>query len=124
MKKIALILVALLVGSLIWGLLQSGSVTLTINGEEVAGPMKVVAGGWGFLVALVTLFGVAILLAFVMAGVGLLVFGSLLLVGVVIVAFVFPFLLPVLLPLFIVWAFAAGMRRGRKTAGGNPSNLN
>jgi hypothetical protein len=123
MKKIAFILVALLVGSLIWGLIQSGSVTLTINGEEVTGPFKVVAGGWGFLVAMVTFFCVAILLAFVMAGVGLLVFGALLFAGVIIVAFAFPFLLPILLPLFIVWAFAAGMRRGKKSGRGNTPNL-
>lgn len=115
MKKIALLLIALLIGSLVWGIFQSGNVVLTINGAEVAGPMKVVAGGWGFLVAAVTFFCVAILLAFVLAGVGLVLFGSLLLGGLLVVAFLFPFLLPILFPLFIVWAFAAGTRHGKKS---------
>ena len=115
MKKIAWLLIILLVGSLVWGIFQSGNVVLTINGENLEGPMKVVAGGWGFLVAAVTFFCVAILLAFVLAGVGLVVFGSLLLVGLGVVAALFPFLLPILFPLFIVWAFAAGMRRGKKS---------
>ena len=114
MKKLSVVVIVLLIASLIWGILQSGNVELRINGEEVSGPMKVVAGGWGFLVASVTFFCIAILLAFVLAGVGLILFGVLLLVGLIILTILFPFLLPVLFPLFIVWAFAAGTRRGKR----------
>lgn len=112
MKKVALILVALLIGLWGWGLIQSGNVSVIVNGYEFAGPMKAVVSAWGFLVATVVLFCVAILLAFVFAGVGLLVLGCLVLVGLILGAVAFPFLLPLLLPLFIVWAFVAGMRRG------------
>jgi hypothetical protein len=83
--------------------------------------MKAVAGGWGFLVATVVLFCVAILLAFVFAGIGLVVLGSLVLVGLILVAVAFPLLLPLLLPLFIVWAFVVWIRRGKKNTTGTSS---
>lgn len=122
MKKVALILVALLIGLLGWGLMQSGNVSVTVNGHELAGPMKAAVSGWGFLVATVVLFCVAILLAFVLAGVGLVVLGCFVLVGLILAAVAFPFLLPLLIPLFIVWAFVAGMSRWRATTPGTPSN--
>lgn len=56
----------------------------------------------------------AILLAFVFAGVGLVVLGVLALVALILVGAAFPFLLPLLIPLFIVWAFCAGARRGKQ----------
>jgi hypothetical protein len=115
MKKTALLLIVILVGLLGWGLIQSGDISVMVNGQELAGPMKVALGGWGFLVSAVVFFCVAILLVFVLAGIGLVVLGSLLLAGLVLVAVLFPVLLPLLLPLFIVWAFVAGMRRGRAT---------
>ena len=47
------------------------------------------------------------LLAFVLAGISLVALGSLVLVGSILVALASPFLLPILLPLFMVWAFVA-----------------
>ena len=111
MKKIALILVILLIGLLAWGLIQSGNVSLSVNGQEITGPMKAIASGWGILVAAVVLFCVAILLAFVLAGVALAVLGVFVLAGVILAAIAFPFLLPLLIPLFIVWVFIAIIRR-------------
>ena len=122
MKKVILVLVILLIGLLALGLIQPGNVSVTVNGYELAGPMKAAIGGWGLLVATVVLFCVAILLAFVFAGVGLVVLGCLVLVGLILAAVAFPFLLPLLLPLFIVWAFVAGMRRGKASTAGTPSN--
>lgn len=111
MKKVALILVILLIGLLAWVLIQSGDTSVTVNGNEIAGPMKAFVGGWGLLVLSIVLFCIAILLAFVLAGVGLLVLGCFVLAGVIISAVVFPFLLPLLIPLFVVWAFVAWIRR-------------
>jgi hypothetical protein len=116
MKKVALLLIVLLVGLLGWGLIHAGDISVTVNGQELNGPMKVALGGWGFLVSTVVGFCVAILLVFVLAGIGLVILGSLLLAGLVLVAVLFPVLLPLLLPLFIVWAFVAGMRRGKASS--------
>jgi hypothetical protein len=56
----------------------------------------------------VILFCVALLLAFVFAGVGLIVVGCFALVGLILAAVALPFLLPLLIPLFIVWLFCSG----------------
>lgn len=120
MKKVALILVVLLIGLLGWGLIQSGDVSVTINGRELAGPMETAVSSWGLLTASVILFCVAILLAFVFAGVGLAVLGFLLLAGLIFAVIVLPLLWPLLLPLFIVWAFVALMRHGKTTTKGTP----
>ena len=122
MKKVVLILVALLVGLLVWGLIQSGNVSVTVNWHELARPMKDAVGVWEFLIAIVALFSAAILLAFVFAGVGFVVLGCLVLVGLILAAVAFPFLLPLLIPLFIVWAFVASTRRGKANTIETPSN--
>jgi len=113
MKKLALVLVLLMVIVCAWGLMSS-NVSVTINGEEIVGPLKIVAGSWGLVITIVALFCAAILLTFVFTGVGLIVLGVLALMGLILVTIAFPFLLPLLIPLFIVWAFCAGVRKGKK----------
>ena len=122
MKKAVLVLVILLIALLTWGLIQSGNVSVTVNGHELAGSVKAAVGSWGIIIATVVLFCVAILVTFVLAGVGLVILGCLVLVGLILAAVAFPFLLPLLIPLFIVWAFAAGVRRGKTIMTKTPSN--
>ena len=126
MKKTVLVLdqLILLIALflLAWGLIQSGNVSVTVNGHELAGPMKAAVGSWGIIIATVVLFCVAILVTFVLAGVGLVILGCLVLVGLILAAVAFPFLLPLLIPLFIVWAFAAGVRRRKTIMTKTPSN--
>jgi predicted exporter len=82
-------------------------VSITINGRQISSPFETVIGVWGFILTLVILFCVAILLAFVLVGVGLIVLGVLALVGLILAAILFPFLLPLLIPLFIIWVFCS-----------------
>ena len=112
MKKLAFAMVLILLLVCAWGVMSSSDVSITFNGQELDGPFAVLVGGWGLVITTVVLFCVAILLAFILAGVGLVVLGVLALVGLILVGVAFPFLLPLLLPLFIVWAFCAGVRRG------------
>lgn len=114
MKKIVMVLVLLLMLIFMWGLFAAGPVSILVNGQMVTGPMAAVMGVWGIIVSMVAVFCVAILLTFILFGVGIIVLGCLLLVGVIVAAVMFPFLLPVLIPLFIVWAFCAGMSRGKR----------
>ena len=116
-KSVAIVLAILLLALIGWVAFQSSEVTIVVNGETLKGPAKLAAEGWGLLVGVVALFCVAILLAFVFAGVGLVVLGALVLAGLVAAWIAFPFLLPVLIPLLIVWLFVAlwrgrGERRG------------
>ncbi|HSR87386.1 MAG TPA: hypothetical protein VLL07_00410 [Pontiella sp.] len=110
MKKIALLSVLILSFVCAWGLVSS-DVTLTVNGQQFHGPFETMVGGWGLIIATVAVFCAAILMAFVLAGAGLIILGVLALVGFLLLAAVFPFLLPVLFPLLIVWVVCAGTRR-------------
>jgi len=114
-RKLALIMVVLMMVFLAWALLGAGhGVSVTINGHDITTPFDAIVGVWGFILTVVILFCIAILLAFVFAGVGLIVMGSLALIGIILAAVAFPFLLPLLIPLFIVWAFCALLRTGIK----------
>ena len=105
-RKLAIILAVLMVGILAWALLgASDVVSITINGREITGPFNAIVSVWKLILAVVILFCVAILLAFVFAGVALIVLGVLALVGLILAAVAFPFLLPILIPLFVVWLF-------------------
>ena len=114
MKNVALVLVLVVLALLAWVLFSSSHVVITVNGQPLSGPMRLAAEGWGVLVAVVALFCAAILLAFVFAGIGLLVLGALVFAGVLLAWLAFPFLLPLLIPLVIVWLFVAAFR-GRRS---------
>ena len=97
---------------LAWALFINGDViSITINGREITGPFGAIIGVWSFVLTLVILFCVAILLAFVFAGVGLIILGCLAFVGLILTAIASPFLLPLLIPLFIIWVFCSIARR-------------
>lgn len=114
MKNIAIVLVILLLCLLAFVLFHSSNVAVIVNGHRLIGPAKVAAEGWGVLVAVVSLFCTAILLIFAVAGTGLVFLGMLVFAGLVTVCFVFPFMLPLLIPLFLVWIFVAAIRRSGK----------
>jgi hypothetical protein len=111
-RRLALILAVLMIAILAWELFVGGrAVTITVNGHPITSPFDAIISAWGLILALVILFCVAILLAFVLAGVGLIVLGVLALVGLILAAIAFPFLLPLLIPLFIVWVFCSFVGR-------------
>ena len=111
--SISLILMIIL---FVWVLYSSTTdVSIIINGKPITGPLAPAIGLWKLILASVILFSVAILLAFVFAGVGLVILGCLALVGLILVALALPFLLPLLIPLFIVWAFCALLCRHKAT---------
>jgi len=111
LRKLAIVLAIVMVGALAWQVFGRGdAVSIRINGREIEGPFDAVLGVWGLIVATVTLFCVAILLAFVFAGVALLLLGVFAMVGLVLAAVAFPFLLPIVIPLFILWMFCVLVR--------------
>jgi len=111
-RNLAIALAVLMLVIVGWALLAgSNAVTIVINGQEVTGPLKGAIGIGGLVVALIALVCAAILLAFVFAGIGVIVLGLVVLAGLLLALLAFPFLLPVLIPLAIVWAFVAIARR-------------
>ncbi|HTV98483.1 MAG TPA: hypothetical protein VME42_21000 [Steroidobacteraceae bacterium] len=117
MKKFATVLVIALLGVMVWVLVQSSNIAIIVNGRRLAGPAGLAVEGWGMLVAIVSLFCTAILLVFLFAGAGLIILAALVVIGFVAALFAFPFMLPLLIPLFLVWAFVAAVhgsaKRGR-----------
>jgi hypothetical protein len=111
-RNLAIALAVLMLVFVGWALFAgSDAVTIVINGQEVSGPLKGAIGVGGLAVALVALVCAAILLAFVFAGIGVVVLGLVVLGGLLFALLVFPFLLLILIPLAIVWAFVAIVRR-------------
>lgn len=107
-KKLAIALTVLMLAVVAWGLfLERDAITIVINGQQVTGPLKDAIGAGGLVVALIALFCAATLLVFVFAGIGLLVLGGAVFVGLILAGLAFPFLLPVLIPLAILWGFVA-----------------
>ena len=116
-RNVAIVLVIALIALLGWVMFSTSNITIVVDGQQLGGPMELAAKGWGLLVAVVGLFCAAILLIFVFAGIGLMLLGAMVLVGLVLLAVAFPFLLPLLIPLFVVWLFVAAVRRGKARDG-------
>jgi len=113
-RNLAIALAVLMLVIVGWALFAgSNAVTIVINGQEVSGPLRGAIGIGGLVVALIALVCAAILLAFVFAGIGVIVLGLVVLAGLLLALLAFPFLLPVLIPLAIVWAFVAIARRSK-----------
>lgn len=111
-RRLALVLAIFMIIFLAWALFIGGDViSITINGREITGPFGAIIGVWSFILTLVILFCIAILLAFVFAGVGLIVLGCLAFLGLILAVIAFPFLLPLLIPLFIIWVFCSIARK-------------
>jgi len=111
MKKTAFVLVVLMGLILLWGLKQAGTVSILINGQPLQAPFRFLGDVWGLILAGIILFCAAMLLAFVFVGVGLFLLGIFVFVGMVRLAGFFPFLLPLLLPLCLLWFFLSAFAK-------------
>ena len=107
-RKLAIVLAISMLALVVWGLFfENNATTIVINGQQVTGPLKGAIGAGGMVVALIGLFCVAILSVFFFAGLGIIILGGLILFGVILAGFAFPFLLPLLIPQAVGWGFVA-----------------
>ena len=119
MKKSAAIVILFLFALLLWDVATFGfdDNIVNIDGDEIGGPLGALlatlfAGG-GMLLAGCILLGVGVLLAVVFAGVGILCLGGLAIGALALALLVSPLLLPLLVPLAIVWFLMARSRKQR-----------
>ena len=112
-KKLYLVLGLLLAILIGWILLNFNDINITIYEPYLYSLSEAASDAWEFVCTAVILFWVGILLAFVFTGVGLIVLGSLVLVGLILAVVAFPFLLPLLVPLFIIWIVYLLPRKNR-----------
>jgi hypothetical protein len=111
-KNFAIVVAALMVALILWGLFfENNSTMIVINGQQIEGPLKGMLGVGGLVVALIALISLAILLALAFAGTGIIIVGCIIVTAGIFTAFVFPFLFPVLIPLALIWAFIALIRK-------------
>ena len=124
MKKLALLMIFLLILVCAVSLIDSSQFSVTINGEEIDGPLKGIVGAGTLIFMPVILLCIGILMAFLFTGVGLIVLGCLVFACLVSFCLAFPFLLPLLVPLFIVWIYCALARRNKADKTVNSTSQN
>ncbi len=98
-----------------WLAVDANDLVVTVGDEDFDGPLgallgTVIAGGVFAIVAVVLTF-VAVMVGFLMAGVGVLVILALALAALVTMAAVSPLLLPLLIPFAIYWLVKRGKRK-------------
>jgi hypothetical protein len=110
-RKAAIALALIMLVLVAWGIFfEAGSTKIIIDGQELTGPLKGTIGAAGLIVGLTALFCASIFLLFVFAGIWIFILGGVIVAGLVVAGFAFPFLLVLLLPLAIVWGFIALIR--------------
>lgn len=118
MKKSAAIVILFLFALLVWNMFAwNGDMAFNIDGEEIGGPLGALLGmlfaGGGMLLAGAIMLFVGAVLAVVFAGVGILCIGGLALGAFLLALMVSPLLLPLLVPVAIVWWLVGRSRRNR-----------
>ena len=119
MKKIAPYIIALLFILLVWDVSSDfGGMHFDIDGEEFDGPLGTLLGmlfaSGGVLIGVLAMALVAVLLAVVCAGVGIIVVGALAVAAVAVAAAISPLLLPLLLPIGVIWYLVGRNRKARE----------
>lgn len=118
MKKIAPLVILFLFCLLIWNVfVHPSGMTIDIDGDTIDGPLGAVlaalfAGG-GLIIGALALLFVGALLAVVFAGVGVVLALALGLTLLAVGAAISPLLLPILIPVAIIWCFVSRARRNR-----------
>jgi hypothetical protein len=118
MKKTAAFVILFLFALLLWNVFfYSGDMVVNVDGDEIGGPLGALlamlfAGGGTLLAALIMLV-VGAVLAVVFAGVGIILIGGLGIGAVVLALAVSPLLLPLLLPLAVIWYMVSRSRKHR-----------
>ena len=116
MKKTALYVILFLFAALLWNAsVWSGDMAFHVDGDAIDAPLgfmlaTLFAGGGTLLGFFITVV-VMVVLAVAFAGVGVILLGSLAIVTLCLALAVSPLLLPLLVPLAIVWYLASRSRR-------------
>jgi hypothetical protein len=118
MKKSAAFVILFLFAVLAWNAFNySGDMVFNVDGDQIDGPLGALlatlfAGG-GMLLAGVIMLLVGAILALVFASVGILCIAGLALGAALLALAVSPLLLPLLLPLAVIWYLVGRSRKNR-----------
>lgn len=116
MKKLFPVIVVILLAMVIWNL-AAPDLSFYWDDGDVDGPLgallALVLGGGGLVIGALVMVFVAVVLACVFAGLGILAVCGLGVGALVLAALLSPLLLPLLIPLAIVWFLVSRARRNR-----------
>jgi hypothetical protein len=117
MKHPLRFLIVFLFALLLWNVFADGSPVVNIDGDEIDGPfgalLAMLFAGGGTLIAVLVMLVVGAVLAVVFAGVGIILIGGLGIGAMVLALAVSPLLLPLLLPLAVIWFLVSRSRKHR-----------
>jgi hypothetical protein len=118
MKKYAPYIILFLFALLLWDVATDMDfMTVNVDGDEIGGPLgallAVVFAGGGLVIAGVVLLVVGVVLAVVFAGVGVILLGALGVAAVAVALAISPLLLPLLVPVAIIWYLVSRNRKAR-----------
>ncbi len=119
MKTTVKIIILFLAAVLLWNIFTDSFDVMTVNidGEEYGGPLGWLVGlvfaGGGMLIATIVMLFVGLVLAVVFAGVGVIVMGALGVAAGAVLLAVAPLLLPLLIPVAIIWYLVSRSRKDR-----------
>ena len=117
MKKLLTFVLIVMLACLLLDKVGGSDMHMQFHGDDVDGPLEwlfgLVFAGGGLLVAAIALVCAAVVTGVVLAGVGVVLIAVLALCVVLVLALSTPVLLPLLIPVAIVWWFVS---RNRKQA--------
>jgi hypothetical protein len=118
MKNIRPFVILVLFFLLAWNVFGHPSgMSFDFDGDGIDGPFGAMAGllfaGGGMIIAALVILFVGALLAVLFAGLGVMLALGLGMTALVVVALVSPLLLPLLIPVAVIWFFARSGRRDR-----------
>lgn len=120
MKKLLVVTLVVLLTIAACNAFDAHDYYFNVDGDEIGGPfgalLAMVLAGGGIVLAALIVVAVAIFLCFLFAGVGVLIVAALALGCFIVAALIAPFLLPVLIPLAILWWIARRNRDRRAAA--------
>jgi hypothetical protein len=119
MKKIAPYIIVFLAAVLFMNVFGAANDwNVDIDGDHFDGPLGalvgLLAGGLGIVIAGVVMVGVAALLAVIFAGLGIFAVGAVIIALLVGALALTPLLLPLLIPIGIIWFLVSRSRRNRE----------
>jgi len=118
MKKTAIFVIAFLFALLLWNVVVYGSgPVVSFDGDDIDGPfgalLAMLFAGGGTLIAALVMLVVGVVLAVVFAGVGIILIGGLGIGAVVLALAISPLLLPLVLPLAVIWYLVKRSNKNR-----------
>jgi hypothetical protein len=117
MKKLLAIVLIAVLAMAAWYSIVDYDMVVHLGDEDFDGPLGALIGmmaaGGGMIIAFIAVTCAAVFVGFVFAGLGILMLIGLCLLAVVLMAVIAPFLLPLLIPLGIIWWLA---RRNKRKA--------